>query len=358
MKSWPQKIHLCTSEDGVRLAYAVTGSGQPLVKVANYLTHLEHDWPVWRHWLEEFSRYCELFRYDERGCGLSDRDVDEFSVDAWVKDLHAVTLATGLERFPLLGISQGAPVAVAYAVRYPERVSRLILYGGFARGRFHCDLTPDQRLEAETMINAIRLGWGKHSPAFRQLFSTMLMPEANIQQQHDLNELARLSAKPDTAARMVRAFCDINVQELAKQVSVPTLVIHVRKDTCIAFEEGRRLAALIPGAEFVPLDSKNHVLLAHEPAWKEFCQRIRHFLAVETNKEKTTNFLQELTRREREILAGIAKGSSNAQIAAQLQITEKTVRNHVTNLFSKLNISRRAEAIVLARDLDLNTTKT
>ncbi len=355
MKPIAQKIRLCTSDEGVRLAYAVTGSGPPLVKAANYLTHLEHDWPVWRHWLEEFSAHHTLVRYDVRGSGLSDRQVTHFSLDAFVADMHAITVAAGLERFPVLGISQGAAVAVAYAVSYPQRVSHLILCGGYARGRFHRQLTPDQRLEAETMINAIRLGWGKANPAFRQLFSTLLMPEGNSEQQHQLNELARVSATPETAARMETALYDLNVSALAEEVAAPTLVLHARNDMCIPFEEGRRLAALIPGAEFVPLDSNNHILLEPEPAWAEFRQHVRRFLAVGAGQTQIQKIetLSELTQRERDILDFIARGFSNAQIAGQLQITDKTVRNHITHIFSKLGVSRRAEAIVMARDLGI-----
>jgi len=351
-----QTIRLCTSEDDVHLAYAVTGSGPALVKAANYLTHLEHDWPVWSHWLESFSSYRKLLRYDERGSGLSDRNVNEFSIDAWVKDLHAVTMAAGLERFAVLGISQGASVAVAYAVKYPERVSRLVLYGGYARGRLQRELTPDQRLEAETMVNAIRLGWGKENPAFRQLFSSLLMPEASRQQQHQLNELARVSATPQTAAAMENAFYKINVESLAQLVSTPTLILHARNDMCIPFEEGRHLAALIPGAEFVPLESNNHILLADEPAWLVASDRIRKFLELETDPGHEWAAWKTLTNRERDILDRIAQGMSNGQIAELLNISEKTVRNHITHVFDKLDVQRRAEAIVMARNFGLGCT--
>lgn len=174
-----QEIRFCAASDGVRIAYATAGKGPPLVKAANYLTHLEHDWngPVWRHWLKGLAAQHTLVRYDERGCGLSDRDVSDFSMDAWVRDLEAVVEALGLERFPLLGISQGAAVSVVYAVRHPEKVSHLILYGGYARGRFNRNLSEEELLQAETMLNAIRVGWGRDNPAFRQLFTTLLMPE-------------------------------------------------------------------------------------------------------------------------------------------------------------------------------------
>ena len=277
-----QEIRFCTAADGVRLAYATAGSGPPLVKAANYLTHLEHDWrgPVWRHWLEGLAAEHTLLRYDERGCGLSDWDVSDFSLDAWVQDLEAVIAAQGLERFPLLGISQGAAVSVAYAVKHPEQVTQLILYGGYARGRFNRDLTAEEMLQAETMINVIRVGWGQENPAFRQLFTTMLIPEGSEEQVDWLNELARISATPENAAAMERALYQIDVSELAAQVEVPSLVLHSRDDAAIPFEEGRLLAGLIPGARFVPLESQNHILLAHEPAWTRFLAEVHAFLGV------------------------------------------------------------------------------
>jgi pimeloyl-ACP methyl ester carboxylesterase/DNA-binding CsgD family transcriptional regulator len=350
-----QEIRFCTAADSVRIAYATVGSGPPLVKAANYLTHLEHDWagPVWCHWLRELARHHTLVRYDERGCGLSDWDVTDFSIDAWVQDLEAVVHALDLERFPLLGISQGASVSVAYAVRHPEKVTHLILYGGYARGRFKRDLTSEEKLQAETMINVIRVGWGKENPAFRQLFTTMLVPEGTEEQMDWLNELARISATPENAAAMERAFYQIDVTDLARQVTTPALVLHSRDDAGIPFEEGRRLAALIPEARFVPLDSKNHILLEDEPAWSRFLAEVRAFLGVIGPEEESTEPQQlfpELTPREREVLELMAGGASNDTIAAQLVITPKTVRNYVSRIYSKLGVDRRAQAIVLARE--------
>jgi len=203
-----QKIGFCTAADGVRIAYATVGSGPPLVKAANYLTHLEHDWsgPVWRHWLRDLARYHTLVRYDERGCGLSDRDVDDFSIDAWVHDLEAVVDQAGLERFPLLGISQGASVSVAYAVKHPDRVTHLILYGGYARGRFNRGLTAEERLQAETMINVIRVGWGKDNPAFRQLFTTMLIPDGTKEQRSGYMSSLASRSRPKTPPPWRRHF--------------------------------------------------------------------------------------------------------------------------------------------------------
>lgn len=350
-----QDIHFCTASDGVRIGYALVGDGPPLVKTANYLTHLEHDWngPVWRHWLRKLAENQTLIRYDERGCGLSDRDVSDFSLEAWVRDLESVVESAGLDKFPLLGISQGASVSVAYAVKHPEKVTRLVLYGGYARGRFNRNLTPAQRKEAETMIDIIRVGWGQNNPAFRQLFTTQLMPEGSNEQMSCLNELARISVTPEKAAAMERAFYHINVTSMAPRIKVPTLVLHARNDAAIPFEEGRLLATLIPGARFVPLNSKNHILLEDEPAWDRFLAEVHSFLGngiSESGTGKPREVFPELTPREREVLGLIAKGFENDEIAKELFISSKTVRNHITHIYSKLKINSRPKAIVLARE--------
>lgn len=347
-----QQIRFCTAPDGVRLAYAVSGKGPPLVKAANYLTHLEYDWrgPVWKHWLRELGKYNTLIRYDERGSGLSDRDVDDFSMDAWVRDLETVVEAAGIDRFALIGLSQGASVSVAYAVKHPEHVSRLILYGGYARGRFNREATPQQVVETETMINAIRVGWGRENPAFRQLFSTLMMPDGTVEQMEWLNELARLSVAPETAACMKRAFYHIDVTELASRVAAPTLVLHSRRDGAIPFDEGRRLAALIPNARFVPLESRNHILLQDEIAWRRFVDEVHRFLEVPNSRDLASCPFGDLTPREREVLECVAQGFNNRQIAEHLFISSKTVRNHISHIFDKLGIAHRAEAIVRARD--------
>ena len=354
-----QVIRFCQSGDGVRIAYAVMGQGPPLVKAANYVTHVEQDLrgPVWRHWLEGLAAHHTLIRYDERGCGLSDRDVADFSMKGWVGDLEAVVDTLGLERFALLGISQGASVSVAYAVQHPDRVSHLVLYGGYARGRFNRSEDPLHMQQAETMINAIRVGWGQVNPAFRQLFTTLLMPDATPEQSEWLNELVRISADPETAARMERAFYHIDVTDLAPHVTAPTLVLHPRQDASISFEEGRLLAALIPGARFVPLESRNHVLLEDEPAWPRFLAEVHAFLGADeasaTRPPAADTLFPALTERERHILRLIARGWSNVEIAEALVITPKTVRNHVSNIYSKLAVESRAQAIVLAREAGL-----
>ena len=344
-----QQIRFCTSADGVRIAYATSGTGPPLVKVANWLSHLEHDResPVWRHWVAELSRTHTFVRYDERGCGLSDWDVPELSFEAWIRDLETVVDAAGVERFPLLGISQGASIAVAYAVRHPEKVTGLILYGGYSRGRSKRNLSPEQIREREMMIGLAELGWGKETPAFRQLFTMQFIPGGTPEQHHWFNELERVSTSPQNAVRFMRVMDEIDVTALAPQVSCPTLVLHADRDERIPFEEGRLLASLVPDARFVPLESRNHLLLEHEPAWSRWVAEVRAFLP---GAGADGNAFAELTPRELELVELIAQGLDNAQVAAHLALSEKTVRNHITRIFAKLEVEPRAQAIVRARD--------
>lgn len=348
-----QRIRLCTTADDVRIAYARSGGGPPLVKTANWLTHLEFDWnsPVWRHWLTELSSGLTLIRYDERGCGLSDWDVPEMSFQSWIRDLEAVVEHAGLERFPLLGVSQGAAVAVAYAAQHPERVTGLVLYGGYARGRLKRDPSPAARKEAEALRDLIAIGWGRENPAFRQVFATLLLPQGSPEQLESLTELQRVSTNVQNALSIERTSYYIDVRDLAREVTARTLVLHSRGDEMIPFSEGRELAALIPGAEFVPLDSPNHVLLEGEPAWLRFLQAVRDFLGVgRPTADLDRKPFPDLTGREREVLEAVAHGLSNDEIADKLSISSKTVRNHITRIFRKLDVDRRAQAIVRARD--------
>jgi pimeloyl-ACP methyl ester carboxylesterase/tRNA A-37 threonylcarbamoyl transferase component Bud32 len=276
-----QEIRFCTTPDGVRIAYATLGTGPPLVKAANWLSHLEFDResPVWRHWLRELSRDHKLVRYDERGCGLSDRDV-EFAFEAWVDDLEAVVDALGLDRFPLLGISQGGAVAIDYAVRHPERVSHLILYGAYAAGWKHRS-DPGEEEERRALMTLMRQGWGRDNPAYRHLFTNLFLPEGTPEQAEWFNELQRISTSPDNAVRFQETFGDIDVRHLLAQVSVPTLVLHARNEARVPFEAGRVLASGIPDSRFVALDSKNHLILEPEPAWTQFVTEVRSFLGLQ-----------------------------------------------------------------------------
>jgi pimeloyl-ACP methyl ester carboxylesterase/DNA-binding CsgD family transcriptional regulator len=350
-----QQIRFATGHDGVRLAYAVSGAGSPVViKAATWLSHLEQDWesPVWSHLLREMSQRSTFVRYDERGCGLSDWTVADLSFESWVRDLETVADAVGAERFALLGLSQGAAVAIAYAVRHPERVSHLILHGGYARGRLVRSNTPDQREEAEMMCRLAELGWGKQDASFRQFFTTQFIPGGTPEQIEWFNEMERLSTSPENAARFMREFNDIDVVNQLAQVRCPTLVLHSVREVRVPFAEGRLLATAIPDAKFVSIDSPNHLLLGHEPGWQRWVDEVRQFLPDEPDGLLEEEF-PTLSQRQRQILELLAQARDNAQIAAQLSLSEKTVRNQVSLIFEKLGVESRAQAIVRARDAGL-----
>lgn len=348
-----QHIHFCIAPGNVRIAYATSGTGPPLVKTAHWLTHLEYDWdsPVWRHWLTALSSRHTLIRYDQRGCGLSDRTVADFSHQAQVADLEAVVDQLGLTRFPLLGLSGSGAVAVRYALRHPDRVTQLILYGCYLRGRFRRPGTRPKE-EAAALQNIMQVGWGRDNPAFRQVYTTLFMPDGTPEQIRWFNELQRVSTSADTAVRLSAASWDSDLSEAAAQLSVPTLVLHAREDAVVPFEEGRLLATRIPSARFVPLASKNHLLLPQEPAWSQFVSDVHDFLQPSAPDVSGAG-LGDLTRRELEVLELIAEGLTNQEIAQRLVLSPKTVSNHITAIFSKLDVSNRAQAIVAARDAGL-----
>lgn len=350
-----QDIKFCRSPDGVRIAYATAGSGPPLIRAPIWMTHLDLDWhsPIWAHWFEALSQRHTLVRYDMRGSGLSDRLVDDLSVDAWVRDLETVVNDLGLERFPLLGICQGGAAAIKYAVRHPDRVSQLVLYGTYAQGGLVNEFGTFTSSEVEALHHMIKVGWGQDRAAFRQTFVNLLMPEASREQQDWLSELQRRSVSAETAARLWIIFNTIDLADEARQLQVPTLVLHARNDCMVPFEAGRSLAGHIPNARFVPLDSTNHILRADEPAWPRFLTELYSFLdpvpSIDEPNTVQPNF-DELTGREREVLNLIAQGLSNEAIADYLVVAPKTVRNYVTRIYSKLAVESRAKAIVCARE--------
>lgn len=274
----PQSLHNCRARDGTRIAWAEAGEGFPLVKTANWLNHLTFDWesPLWRHWMAEFTRHNRLIRYDERGNGLSDWN-SPLNFDAFVDDLETVVDAAGVERFDLFAISQGASVAVAYALRHPGRIRKMVLLGGYALG-FKGRLTGDALALREAMITLSKSGWGADNPAYRQLFTNLYIPGGSREQADWFNELQRVTTSPENAERLQHVLGEIDVCDLLPQVTVPTLVMHARDDAVIPFQNGEYLAAKIPGARFVPLDSANHILLEDEPAWPQFLAAIREFL--------------------------------------------------------------------------------
>ena len=274
-----QIIRFCNTEGGVRLAYATAGNGPPLVKAANWLNHLEYDWesPIWRHVFEGLARDHLLVRYDARGNGLSDWDVDEISFEAFVRDLENVVDAVGLDRFPLLGISQGCAISIAYAVRHPERVSHLVLYGGYASGaeKRGSKAEIDDRKALRTLI-ATR--WGQDNPALRQLFASLFIPGGTLEQMRWFNDLQRITTTPENAVRLREALDRIDVEHLLADIEAPTLVLHRRGDAIVPFEEGRTMASTIPGARFVALEGQNHLILEDEPAWPRFMEAVSAFL--------------------------------------------------------------------------------
>jgi pimeloyl-ACP methyl ester carboxylesterase/DNA-binding winged helix-turn-helix (wHTH) protein len=274
-----QEIRFCATTDGVRIAYSAVGSGPPLVKAANWLNHLEYDWnsPIWSPLLQALAAEYRLVRYDERGNGLSDWDVDDISFEAFVRDLESVIDASGSDRFPLFGISQGCAVSIAYAARHPERVTHLVLLGGYARGRKKRSSQREVE-QADALQALMRLGWGQENPAFRQLFTSLFIPGGSTEQMLWLNDLQRTTTSPETAVRIREAMNDIDVTALLARVQAPTLVLHCRDDAVVPFEEGRLMAAGIPGARFVELEGRNHLLLEGDPGWRRFLDETNAFL--------------------------------------------------------------------------------
>jgi pimeloyl-ACP methyl ester carboxylesterase len=334
-----QEVRFCTAADGLSLAYAVHGSGPPLVRVATWLTHLDHDWasPIWRHWLDSLGQRHTVLRYDERGCGLSDSEIGDPSIDTWVGDLEAVVDAAGLDRFTLLGLSQGAAIAVAYAARHPERVSELVLYGGYARGRRH----RGQREQEDALVAAIRAGWTTADPTFRHVFSSLFIPDGTPEQMAWYENLLRTSTTPDTAVRLFEARGTIDVRGPASGVQARTLVVHARHDRVVPVEEGRLLAALIPDARLILLESANHILLADEPAWDYFVAELHAFIGT-PDVARPPAALADLSPRELEVLELVAAGLENEAIAARLFLSVRTVERHLSNVYAKLGVSGKA----------------
>jgi pimeloyl-ACP methyl ester carboxylesterase len=274
-----QEVQFCTASDGVRIAYASVGAGPPLVKTANWMNHLEYDWrsPIWSHLLHALAAEHQLVRYDQRGNGLSDWDVQDISFDACVRDLESVVHTVGFQRFALFGVSGGCAVSIAYAARYPERVSRLLLYGGFARGAFKRG-SRQQAEQYEALATLMQYGWGQDNPAFRQIFTSQFIPGGTPEQVQWLNDLQRMTTSPENAVRILRTTGNVDVTDLLARIRTPTLVLHCRDDARVPFEEGRIMAASIPGARFVALEGRNHMILEGDPARGRFLDEIKGFL--------------------------------------------------------------------------------
>jgi pimeloyl-ACP methyl ester carboxylesterase len=314
MATVSRHVRFCASRDGTRIAFTTGGAGPPLVRAAHWLSHLdyERDCPLWGPWLKLLARRHTLIRYDGRGCGLSDREAADFSLDRCVEDLEAVVDSCKLARFALCGATIGSITALAYAARHPDRVSHLVLIGGFAVGRMARD-PPALVEEAALELKAIELGWGNDNPAFRQFFTSLFIPDSTPEQARSLNELMRIASTPQSAIRRLQPFHSVDLREAAAQVRCPTLVFHARHDARIPFEQGRALAALIPGAGFVALDSRNHWVVDTEPAWAQFVGAIDGFLPGVPDAP-AAGVLDSLTPREVQVIELLAAGLDNGTI--------------------------------------------
>jgi pimeloyl-ACP methyl ester carboxylesterase/DNA-binding CsgD family transcriptional regulator len=342
-----QEVRFCRADDGVRLAWARHGSGPPLLIVSCWLSQLQHDWesPVWRHFLDDLGEVATVVRYDERGFGLSEWDVTDFSLERRLADLETLVEATGLDRFAVLGMSGGAPIALAYAHKHPERVTRMVLYGGMARGANLVEERDDAAEEA--FLAMIRAGWARPDSIFRRVFTTAFIPDANEQQMEWMDELQRTSTNTENAVCSRVARHQIDVSTLLPEIATPTLVLHARGDR-VAPGTGPELAAAIPDARLVMLDSRNHVLLADEPAWQVFRDEVADFVAQDRSSPPMT----ALSDREREILLLAAEGLDNTEIAERLVLSVRTVERHFQNVYLKLGLSgRTARAAAVARVL-------
>ena len=343
--AFEQEIRFCRGQDGLRLAYAIHGSGPPLVVVSCWLSHLQHDWqsPVWRHFLDQLGEIATVVRYDERGFGMSDWNVDDFSLEARVSDLEAVLAATGLDRFALLGMSGGSAVAMAYAVAHPERVSRLILYGTVCGTPV--TWSPDGWAEEETYRSMIRVGWAKDDPDFRRVFTTRFIPDATEEQMRWFDDLQRMSTSPSNAVTSRIARQQVDIEDDLPRIAAPTIVLQAIGDRSMTFDNAVRVSSRIPGARLVALESRNHILLADEPAWRVFMDEVSAFLGPErrAHAERSPDHPAEaLSPREVDVLRLAAQGRTNHEIAAALTLSVRTIERHMSNIYAKLRLGGRA----------------
>ena len=345
-----QDVRFCRAPDGVRIAYAVHGSGPPLVITTCWLSHLQHDWqsPVWRHFLRDLGRVATVIRYDERGHGLSDRDVEDHSLAARVGDLEAVVEHSGVDRFAVMAMSQGGPVAIRYAAEHPDRVTRMLFYGSYAAAM--PDPTPDQLAMSEAINQIIKVGWERPTPEFRRVFTTLMIPGATEEQMSWLDELQRVAVTGETAydARTQRVLADTTAE--LEHLTMPTLILHSVEDRMNDFERARVLASHIPDARLVPLESRNHILLEDEPAWPVFVEEVTEFLRADRPPAARGAVDSMLSARELEVLRLAADGLDNDAIAAALTLSVRTVERHLQNVYGKLDLTgRNARTAAAAR---------
>jgi pimeloyl-ACP methyl ester carboxylesterase/DNA-binding CsgD family transcriptional regulator len=345
----PQAVRFCRAPDGTRIAYAVHGKGPPLLVSTCWLSHLQHDWesPVWQHFLRDLGRVATVIRYDERGHGLSDRDVTDFSLDARVGDLEAVADDAGLQRFALMAMAQGGPPSIVYASRHPERLSRLVFYTSTAA--LIPDPTPGDLELEEVIRQMIRVGYGREDSTFRRVFTSMMIPEATEQQMRWLDDLQQHACTADLAYEFRRQISLVDVRHLLADIDIPTLVLHGTGEKIHTFEQARQLAAAISGARLVALDSRNHIVLGDEPAWSVVVDEVDRFLAPDRG-DAGPDAAEMLSVREREVLELAADGLTNDEIGARLHLSVRTVERHFQNVYAKLGVGgRSARAAAVSR---------
>lgn len=348
-----QQIRFAHVASGSRIAWAAQGRGTPLLRAAHWMTHVGQDAqsPVWQPWLSRLGREFRFVRYDERGCGMSGPDDTPLSLDTAVEELEVVADDAGLDRFALLGISGGAPAAMAYAARHPARVSHLVLLGAYACGTLAGDPSAEQRAWVLATRRLVELGWGRAGAPVQQFFTATLIPGGTAEQVHALNEQQRLCCGPARAAALLQSRLTLDVRALLPQLRCPTLVLHVDQDAAVALENGRHLAAAIPGARFVALPGRNHIPLGGEPAFDQFCDAVAGFVRSPLQAAGSASY----TARERTLLHLVAAGRDNLQIGAELGLADKTVRNALSRLYTRLGVEGRPQAVVRARELGSGT---
>jgi pimeloyl-ACP methyl ester carboxylesterase/DNA-binding CsgD family transcriptional regulator len=351
-----QEIRFCRAADGTRLAFAIHGAGPPLVVVSCWLSHLQYDWqsPVWRHFLDQLGGLATVIRYDERGFGMSDWDVQNFSIEARLADLEAILEATGYETFALLGMSGGSAVAMAYAIAHPKRVSRLILYGTVCGEPGNW--SADGWAEEETYRSMIRVGWAKDDPVFRRVFTSRFIPDATEEQMRWFDDLQRMSTSPESAVASRIARQEVDIADDLDKITAPTIVLQAVGDRSTTFENALQVSARIPGARLVPLQSRNHILLADEPAWRVFIDEVTGFLEPDRRafaaRASDRPTAEPLSPRELDVLRLAADGRTNDEIAGALTLSVRTVERHLSNVYGKLGAGgRSARAAAVAEYL-------